>query len=72
MFLSPDQLHELTGYRRPSKQRAILDRNAVPYFTAASGKPVVLKADLEQRTIRHGQAANPRLRLTSSAASSRK
>lgn len=72
MFLTVIQVEELTGYRRYSRQRAVLDRNAVPYFTAASGRPVVLKEDLVQRTISHGSSANQRLRLAASNAAARK
>ena len=73
MFLSAEQVHELTGYRRYSKQRECLDRNAVPYFLAASGRPVVLKANLEQRTIRpDGPKTHPRLRLAAANAQARR
>lgn len=72
MFLTVSEVEELTGYRRYSKQRQALDRNAVPYFTAASGRPVVLKEDLVQRTISHGKAPHQRLRLAASNAAARK
>lgn len=64
MFLTAPELEQLTGYRRYSKQREVLEHNAVPYFTAASGRPVVLKDDLVQRRIRpDGPPKNARLRL---------
>lgn len=72
MFLTAIELEQLTGYRRYSRQRQVLDRNAVPYFTAASGRPVVLKENLVQRTISHGPSANQRLRLASANAATRK
>lgn len=74
MFLTPDELHALTGYRRHSEQRKCLDRNAIPYFVAASGRPVVLKENLVQRTIAgpDGPKTHPRLRLAASAPSSRR
>ena len=73
MFLTANELYTLTGYKRYSEQRACLDRNAVPYFLAGSGRPVVLKANLEQRTLRpDGPQKNPRLRLATSAPSTRR
>jgi hypothetical protein len=41
MFLNDAELRQLTGYRRPSAQRAWLKLNAVPYCVALSGYPVV-------------------------------
>ena len=73
MFLTAAELEQLTGYRRYSKQRQALDRNAVPYFVAASGRPVVLKEDLVKRIVRpDGPKANPRLRLAAANASPRR
>lgn len=65
MFLTDADVRELTGYRRYSKQRELLHRNAIPFFVAASGRPIVLKADLEKRTIARpdGPKTHPRLRL---------
>lgn len=64
-FLTPEETHELTGYRRYSVQRRWCDRAGVPYFTAASGRPIILRASLEQRTITRpdGTQTYPRLRL---------
>ena len=73
MFLTPDELRTLTGYKRHSEQRKCLDRNAIPYFLAGSGRPVVLKANLEQRTLRaDGPKAHPRLRLAAAHAPPRR
>ena len=44
MFLTADQLRELTGYVKPSKQIEWLTRNGVPHHINAAGRPVV-KAD---------------------------
>lgn len=49
MFLTAEQLRELTGYVKPSKQIEWLRRNAVPHFVNAAGRPVV-KADLMDKT----------------------
>lgn len=68
MFLTPEQVQELTGYRRPSMQRMWLERSGVPYFTSRSGKPIILRSDLEQRTMpRDGPPKNQRLRLAASS-----
>ncbi len=74
VFLSANEVLELTGYRRYSKQREALDRNAVPYFTAASGRPVVLKEALHERKIvrPNGPKTHPRLRLAAQAAPARR
>ena len=45
MFLTAAQLHELTGYVKPSKQIEWLRANGVPHFVNAVGRPVV-KADM--------------------------
>jgi hypothetical protein len=40
-FLTPAELVELTGYKRPTAQRAWLDRNGISYIMALSGRPIV-------------------------------
>lgn len=41
MFLTADDLVQLTGYRRSSAQRRRLDALGVPYHATRSGRPVV-------------------------------
>jgi hypothetical protein len=41
MFLTRDQIAELTGYKMPSKQIFWLTRNGVRHWVAATGWPVV-------------------------------
>lgn len=41
MFLTDAELQTLTGYRRPACQRRWLERNGIPHFVNALGKPVV-------------------------------
>ena len=48
MFLTPAQVHELTGYQRPSKQIAWLRANGLRFFVAADGHPRVPSAQFEQ------------------------
>jgi len=45
IFLSADQVIELTGYVKPSKQIEWLKRRGIPHFINAAGRPVV-SADL--------------------------
>lgn len=41
MFLTPDQLHELTGYTRKSAQVRWLRKNGVQHYVRADGRPSV-------------------------------
>lgn len=47
MFLTPGDLVILTGYKRPADQVRWLERNAIPHFVNAQGRPVV-RRDLRQ------------------------
>ena len=47
MFLSPDQIRELTGYKTPRCQIAWLVRNGVKHWIAATGRPVVPKSAID-------------------------
>jgi hypothetical protein len=49
MFLTSDELLELTGYKLASAQRRWLARRGYPFETNASGKPRVLRLYLQQR-----------------------
>lgn len=59
IFLTPEERHELTGYRRKSAQIAWLRRNKIPHFINAGGDPVILRSTFEPireaRTIRTSQ-----------------
>lgn len=44
MFLSAAELERLTGKKRFSAQRRVLDSLGVPYTTAATGEPLVAEA----------------------------
>lgn len=43
MFLSPGELVELTGYRRPAQQIHQLGAMKIPFRINGKGKPVVAK-----------------------------
>ena len=47
MFLTPDELVTLTGYKRPADQVRWLERNGVPHWINAQGRPVV-RQDMRQ------------------------
>lgn len=48
MFMTSDELAELTGYRQPSKQVAMLRRQGVPFHVNAAGHPKVARAIIER------------------------
>lgn len=43
MFLTKDELVELTGYRQPLKQVAHLRAQRIPFHTNSAGRPVVVR-----------------------------
>lgn len=47
LFLTREQLVELTGCHRSGKQIECLKRNRIPYTTNVRGKPVVTVAAVE-------------------------
>lgn len=49
MFLTPDELAELTGRKIKSKQIETLRRMGLPFHVNAAGKPVVSSAAIEGR-----------------------
>jgi hypothetical protein len=49
MFLSDDELHDLTGLRRPGAQLAWLRSNGWPVVADAKGRPRLLRAVVESR-----------------------
>lgn len=51
MFLTPDEVAELTGCRWASKQIAQLRRMGKPFDVNARGKPIVAVAAVEGRRV---------------------
>lgn len=49
LFLTPDELRDLTGLVIPAYQRRWLQRHGYPFETNASGKPKVLRIFLMQK-----------------------
>jgi hypothetical protein len=57
MFLTAEQLAELTGYRKPALQRRWLANNGYSFDVRGDGKPVVSRAHYEAR---HTAREHPR------------
>ncbi len=51
MFLSEQELIDLTGYRQASKQAAHLKAQRIPFHTNRAGHPRVARAVLEGRKV---------------------
>lgn len=49
MFLTPDEIADLTGYRQASKQITMLNKQGVPFHVNAAGHPKVARAVIEGR-----------------------
>lgn len=49
LFLTADEVSELTGYKLPARQRKWLDSHGYIYERAATGRPVILRAHITQR-----------------------
>ena len=49
MFLSADNIGQLTGYRKPALQRRWLVQNGYSFDVRADGRPVVSLAQYEAR-----------------------
>ena len=47
MFLTDEELFELTGYHQAKKQIAMLKKQGVPFYVNAAGHPRVARAIIE-------------------------
>jgi hypothetical protein len=56
LFLQPDEIEALTGYKRPAEQCAFLKRKGWRFEQNAAGAPRVARAYFERRMV--GQAAS--------------
>lgn len=65
MFLSPEQIEQLTGYRKAALQRQWLINNGYSFDVRADGRPVVSKAHYESR---HGLKLSKRASVPNLAA----
>lgn len=61
MFLSNDEMRDLTGYMRHADQRKWLTARGWLFEVAATGRPIVSKAHAESRLNMTAPAAGPNL-----------
>ena len=61
MFLSPDDLYELTDYIRPVDQRRWLKEHGFAHEIGASGRPKVLRAEVERHLLGGSKSKGTRL-----------
>lgn len=57
MFLTDDDIHRLTGKKRPSAQIEILRQRRIPFEVDAHGHPVIMERALLEHML--GYAAKP-------------
>lgn len=48
LFLTPDELHELTGAQKKTKQKEVLRKNRIAFVERSNGTPVVMRATFMQ------------------------
>jgi len=61
MFLSPDDLYQLTDYIRPADQRRWLREHGFAHEVGSSGRPKVLPAEVERHLLGGGTSNRARL-----------
>jgi hypothetical protein len=59
MFLTPDELRELTGRARPTAQAAWLREHRIRHYVNAAGRPVVARAWIGAGDVPGPQPATP-------------
>lgn len=57
MLLTPEEIRDLTEYKRPHEQIRWLREHGYPFELGASGRPKVLRSEVERRL---GRAAKGR------------
>lgn len=68
LFLTPDELHELTGLRRPSAQIRWIKARQIRHYVNAVGHPVIARDWLIQREAPRPERARPNLRAINGGA----
>ncbi|MBU2774301.1 DUF4224 domain-containing protein [Acidithiobacillus ferrooxidans] len=63
MFLTKDQIYELTGYQNRPQQISWLRENGYPFEIAGDGRPRVLTATVLAKLGAPAQQSRPKLRL---------
>ena len=59
MFLTPEEVSTLTGFRGKSKQVSALQKMGIPFFVNPNGRAIVSRAVIEG-TIQAAAAVKPR------------
>ena len=71
MLLTPEEVADLTGYRKPSAQIHWLEAQQIPYLVGGDGRPKVLRSLLIERLggplIQPSRRQEPQLRLDSAS-----
>jgi len=63
LTLAPDELEELSGYKRASEQRAWLDAQGIPYVLDRWRRPKVLRSAIESALAGSQAEPEPPIRL---------
>lgn len=51
LFLSANEIADLTGYKQPKRQVAWLRQQGISLYVAANGRPKVLRSALQNATV---------------------
>lgn len=54
MFLSPSEVHELTGRAKPGAQRRELTRMGIKFLVNCVGRPIVCRSEVESKASSRG------------------
>lgn len=71
MFLTPEEIRDLTGYQRHADQRTWLTNHGWKFVANATGRPIVLRSFAEKRLGDEGavkKSAGPNFSVISKAA----
>ena len=58
-FITPEETEELTGYVRRPAQTRWLERHGFSFTITRSGRPIVLRAEMERHLLGNGQTITP-------------
>ncbi|WP_368356437.1 MULTISPECIES: DUF4224 domain-containing protein [Acidithiobacillus] len=58
-FITPEEIEELTGYVRRPAQTRWLERHSFSFTLTRSGRPIVLRAEMERHLLGNRQATKP-------------
>ena len=61
LFLTPNELHELTGAQKKSKQKEVLRKNRIAFVERSNGTPVVMRATFTQPALVQSIKPQPKM-----------